>query len=119
MRAGFVMSDKSGHEGSSLRDVALFECLSGRDHIEVNWDCVVGEFAGDPRQGISAFESVRELALLRSDLFGGKVVGALTTTFLCGTRECDGDEGSCWAENGRKGQKNECEGCVVSLKEVQ
>ena len=82
----------SAREGSDLRNVALGEVLSGIDHMEVNWDCIVGKVAGNPRRTIGFGEDIREPALPRVDVFGGGLVTTLTTSVLGGAGNGDRDK---------------------------
>ena len=90
-RTEFARDDRSSRERSSSRNVTLVEVLSGIDHMEVNRDCVVGEVVVSLRKSGDG-ESVRELGLLRVDLFGGEAVTALAATVFGGASKGDGNK---------------------------
>lgn len=118
------------YEGNNLRNVALPEFLSGIDHMEVNRNCVIGEAAGDPRRTTNFGESVREFALLRTDLFGGGFVTALTTAGSDRVGKGGGNKGEEDSENDREtknhvrrkttneGDKNEREDFIAIARDI-
>ena len=70
--------------------------------MEVNWDRAIGEVAGDPRRNIDPGESLREIAFLRFDIFGGKLSTTPTTAVFARTSKGDGNEREEGSESDRE-----------------
>ena len=94
------------HEGNNLRNVTLPRPHFRIDHMELNWDCVIGEIVCDPCRIIYLGESVRELAFLRMDLFGGGFVAALTTAGFGRAGKGDGNKGEEDSESDEEAKKH-------------
>ena len=83
--------------GSHPRNVTSRENLPRIDYMEVNRDGVIGKLAGKSYRIIRSGKGIRELALLRIDIFRSEVVTALTTANLGSAGKGDGckrEEGS-------------------------
>jgi len=99
--------------------------------MELNWDCVTGKVVCDPCRIIDFEESVRKLAFLRMDLFGGGFVTALTAAGFGRAGKCGGNKGEEDNESDREAKKhvrrktinedykNEGGGCIAIARDMQ
>ena len=92
--------------GSHPRNVTSRENLPRIDYMEVNRDGVIGKLPGESDRIIHFGKGIRELALLRIDVFRSEVVTALTTANSGSAGKGDGDKREEGSENNGKAKNH-------------